>query len=182
VQKVRERKHGLTPVEAAMGKELAKEFDDINEDPFRMKGGGMLRLSDDRKAALNAAEIEQGIKEQFKKETLLRDEHEEMRKYIDSQLKRQCENPDDEFDSKKYKVSTMEDQILYKAAEKLKGYSSRSYDELLSNQMLEGIPEVDLGLNVRMSNIIETEKKKSEILIGKAVQLDPVIVKALKKV
>ena len=41
-----------------------------------MKGGGMLRLSDDRKAALNAAEIEQGIKEQFKKETLLRDEHE----------------------------------------------------------------------------------------------------------
>lgn len=38
----------------------------------------MLRLNDTRKAALNAADIENDIKEQFKKETLLRDEHEEM--------------------------------------------------------------------------------------------------------
>uniref|UniRef100_A0A914CBA2 Uncharacterized protein n=1 Tax=Acrobeloides nanus TaxID=290746 RepID=A0A914CBA2_9BILA len=72
----------------------------------------------------------------------------------------------------------MEDQILYKAAEKLKGYSSKSNDELLSNQMLVGIPEVDLGLNVRMNNIIETEKKKSEILLGK--KPDPVVTKATR--
>uniref|UniRef100_A0A914E1C8 Uncharacterized protein n=1 Tax=Acrobeloides nanus TaxID=290746 RepID=A0A914E1C8_9BILA len=57
LQKVRERKHGLNALECAMGKDLAREFDDINDDPFRMKGGGMLRLSDDKKAALNAAEV-----------------------------------------------------------------------------------------------------------------------------
>lgn len=77
-QKVRKRLHGMTAVECAVGKDMAREFDQSDEDPFRMKGGGMLRLSDDRKAALIAADIENDIKEQFKKETLLRDEHEEM--------------------------------------------------------------------------------------------------------
>jgi hypothetical protein len=46
-------------------------------------------------------------------------------------LKRQNENVDEEIDSKKFKAPAMEDQILYKAAEKLKGYSSKSNDELL---------------------------------------------------
>jgi len=68
----------MNAVECAVGKKLAKEFIEQDEDPFRMKGGGMLRLSDGRKAALTAADIEQDIKEQFKKETLLRDEDEEM--------------------------------------------------------------------------------------------------------
>ena len=77
-QKSRTRKHGLNALECAVGKELAREFDDLDENPFQMRGGGMLRLTDDKKAALNAVEIEQDIKEQFKKETLLRDEHEEM--------------------------------------------------------------------------------------------------------
>lgn len=77
-QKVRQRRNGMTAVECAVGKELAREFNQLDEDPFRMKGGGMLRLSDDRKAALVAIDIENDIKEQFKKETLLRDEHEEM--------------------------------------------------------------------------------------------------------
>ena len=54
-----------------------------------------------------------------------------MRKYIDSRLKRQNENPDEEFDSKKFKATTLEDQILYKAAGKLSGYASKSNDELL---------------------------------------------------
>ena len=37
-----------------------------------------MNVLDNRKAALNAVDIENDIKEQFKKETLLRDEHEEM--------------------------------------------------------------------------------------------------------
>ncbi|VDK60461.1 unnamed protein product [Gongylonema pulchrum] len=53
---------------------------------------------------------------------------------------------------------------MWKAAEKVRLFRSERNDELLSNQMLAGIPEVDLGINARMSNIIETEKKKSEML------------------
>lgn len=62
----------MNAIECAVGKELAKEFTQLAENPF---SGG---LSEDRKAALAAAGIENDIKEQFKKETLLRDEHEEM--------------------------------------------------------------------------------------------------------
>ncbi|KAK6054736.1 hepatocellular carcinoma-associated antigen 59 [Cooperia oncophora] len=51
-----------------------------------------------------------------------------------------------------------------RAARKLKGYRSEASNELLSEHMLAGIPEVDLGINARISNILETEKKKSELL------------------
>jgi hypothetical protein len=33
-----------------------------------------------------------------------------------------------------------------KVAEKLSGFKSKANEELLSNQMLVGIPEVDLGI------------------------------------
>jgi hypothetical protein len=39
------------------------------------------------------------------------------------------------------KFTTIEDEILYRADEKIKKYSRKANDELLSNQMLVGIPE-----------------------------------------
>lgn len=63
----------------------------------------------------------------------------------------------------------MEDEILFRAAEKLKKFSSTKNDELLSNQMLVGIPEVDLGLSARMNNIVETEQKKLELFRKKKI-------------
>jgi hypothetical protein len=165
----------MDAVECAVGKELAKEFHRLDEDPFRMRGGGMLRLTgsnminsvfvtfpkklDHQQAALNAADIEADIKEQFKKETLLRDENEEMRRYIETRLKR--EHPKEEGDEeeeeggskgqwergeKRRKFMSPEDEILFMAAEKVKKYKSKRNEELLSNQMLVGIPEVDLGI------------------------------------
>lgn len=77
-QASRKRRNGLTALECALGKKLASEFDELDDDPFRMRGGGMLQLSEDKKLALAARDIEVGIKEQFRAETLLRDEHEEM--------------------------------------------------------------------------------------------------------
>lgn len=44
-QRVRQRRNGMDAVECAVGKELAKEFHRLDEDPFRMRGGGMLRLT-----------------------------------------------------------------------------------------------------------------------------------------
>jgi hypothetical protein len=43
-----------------------------------MRGGKNLELTDEKKLALTAVDIEHSIKEQFRKETLLRNEHEEM--------------------------------------------------------------------------------------------------------
>jgi hypothetical protein len=162
-QKVRTRKHGLNALECAVGKELAREFDDLDENPFQMRGGGMVKLTDNQKKTLNAVEIEHDIKEQFKKETLLRDEHEEMKKYIQQRLNKTGEDPA-EPEIKKYKPQNLEDEILFRAAEQIKQFTSKTNDELLSNQMLVGIPEVDLGLKTRMTNIVETEQKKLELL------------------
>ncbi|VDO35719.1 unnamed protein product [Onchocerca flexuosa] len=78
LQESRARKNGLNAVECALGKELAAEFIAMDDDPFRQRGGGMLRLSEGRQAQMHAADIEAGIRDQFKKESFLRDEHEEM--------------------------------------------------------------------------------------------------------
>ena len=64
------------------------------------------------------------------------------KKYIDERLNR---NESGETTSKQTNLS-VEDQILMRAADKLRGYKSKANDELLSAQMLVGIPEADLPL------------------------------------
>lgn len=70
---------------------------------------------------------------------------------------------------------SVEDEILLRAAEKMRGFSSKKDDELLSNQMLAGIPEVDLGIEARMKNVLDTEKLKSYMAThdGKPPENDP---------
>lgn len=78
VQQLRKRRNGMTALECALGKKMAGEFDELDDDPFRMKGGGMMSLSEDKRMKLTAEDITSGIKEQFRKEELLFDEDEEM--------------------------------------------------------------------------------------------------------
>ncbi|WKX92598.1 hypothetical protein Q1695_010546 [Nippostrongylus brasiliensis] len=154
LQKAREKKNGLTEIECAVGKEKAAAL----EDGIQMAGGTMA-LTGKQKARIEAAGIEAGIREQFEKETMLRDEHEELRKFIDQGLRGETSN------SEQQQSTPMdESDVLMRAASKLKGYRSEASNELLSEHMLAGIPEVDLGINARISNILETEKKKSELL------------------
>uniref|UniRef100_A0A0N4VP43 DUF4201 domain-containing protein n=1 Tax=Enterobius vermicularis TaxID=51028 RepID=A0A0N4VP43_ENTVE len=165
LQESRVRHNGLNALECALGKELAAEFAAMDDDPFRQRGGGMLCLSEGRQAQMQAANIEAGIRDQFKKETFLRDENEEMRKYVQAELRKRKADVDvGDGEAPTAKVQSVEDKLLYKAAEKVRLFRSERNDELLSNQMLAGIPEVDLGVNARMSNIIETEKKKTDML------------------
>ncbi|ETN85830.1 hepatocellular carcinoma-associated antigen 59 [Necator americanus] len=157
LQKSRERKNGLTEIECAVGKEKAAAL----EDGIQMAGGTMA-LTGKQKARMEAAGIEAGIREQFEKETMLRDEHEELRKFIDQGLRR--ERGETSSSDQGQGKSTDESDVLMRAAMKLKGYRSEASNELLSEHMLAGIPEVDLGITARISNILETEKKKSELL------------------
>ncbi|KAI6183079.1 hypothetical protein M3Y97_00449700 [Aphelenchoides bicaudatus] len=164
-QLTRKRQNGMTALECAVGKKLAKEFSDLDDDPFQMRGGKNLELTDDKKLALTAVDIEHNIKKQFMNETLLRNEHEEMKKFIDQRLNfESAGNSIDASNQKKANPATVEDEILMKVAEKLSGYKSKTNDELMSNQMLVGIPEVDLGIDVRIKNVMETEQKKTELL------------------
>ncbi|CAI4224293.1 unnamed protein product [Auanema sp. JU1783] len=168
LQRSRGKKNGLTEIECALGKQKAAHL----LDGIQIAGGSMA-MTEKQKARLEAADIEAGIREQFEKETLLRDEHEELRKYIDNGLaKLKGEDLNSQDDD-----SNQGDDVLARAASKLKSYRSETATELLSEHMLAGIPEVDLGINARITNILETEKKKKELieyqLTGKRPAQDP---------
>ena len=86
------------------------------------------------------------------------------KKYVEERLNKPGDPSTSAPESKRFKAESLEDEILFRAAEKIKQFTSTKNDELLSNQMLVGIPEVDLGLGARMNNILETEQKKLELL------------------
>ncbi|CAJ0964125.1 unnamed protein product, partial [Mesorhabditis belari] len=159
IQKARERKNGLNEIECAIGKERAKQLTSGEE--VQMAGGGIV-MTQQQKAKLEAKDIEKGMKDQFEKESLLRDEHEELRKFIESGL-----NSGEKMDTSAGQSTgppKLVDSVLARAASKVAKFRSAETGELLSNQMLAGIPEVDLGINARITNILETEKKKKQLL------------------
>ncbi|ALC44402.1 CG7974 [Drosophila busckii] len=110
-----------------------------------------------------------GIGTQFSAETNKRDEDEEMMKYIEQELQKRkgCGADDkttdnDEGDAHKY--LTPEDAALYALPDHLRQSSSHRSEEMLSNQMLNGIPEVDLGIHAKIRNIEATEDAKQKLL------------------
>lgn len=86
---------------------------------------------------------------QFSAETNTRDEDAEMLKYIDEKLqerKRCAAGLDDEVVVASKKFLSPEEAALIAVPEHLRQSSSKKSEEMLSNQMLSGIPEVDLGI------------------------------------
>lgn len=93
-----------------------------------------------------------GIGTQFSAETNTRDEDAEMLKYIEEKLrehkqavatKRNSEESVIEIDPK---FLSPEEAALMALPDHLRKSSSTRSEEMLSNQMLSGIPEVDLGI------------------------------------
>uniref|UniRef100_A0A1I7UKK3 Hepatocellular carcinoma-associated antigen 59-domain-containing protein n=1 Tax=Caenorhabditis tropicalis TaxID=1561998 RepID=A0A1I7UKK3_9PELO len=169
LQRSRERKNGLTELECAVGITKAAAL----EDGIQMSGGGM-QMTAKKKAAMEAASIEHGLREQFEKETMLRDEHEELRKYIDDGLTHYSKDRSStsssepkQYASSQFSSLNADDrdlELLKRAAGKVRANQSKKETELLSEHMLAGIPEVDLGIGTRITNILETEKKKRFLL------------------
>ncbi|PAV78004.1 hypothetical protein WR25_00897 [Diploscapter pachys] len=161
LQKARERKNGLTEVECAVGKDKAAAIG-----AGIQIAGGAMQINSKEKAKLEAAGIEAGMREQFAKETLLRDEHEEMKRYVETNLLK--ETPETVNEPTPSVSHDRDTDVLMKAASKLNKYRSGEGGELLSEHMLAGIPEVDLGINARITNILETETTK-KILLERAI-------------
>ncbi|KAF1768224.1 hypothetical protein GCK72_000036 [Caenorhabditis remanei] len=180
LQRSRERKNGLTELECAVGITKAAAL----EDGIQMTGGGMM-MTAKKKAAMEAASIEHGLRDQFEKETMLRDEHEELRKYIDDGLTHYTKDnssnstqktekePKIQSTSSKFSSLNADDrdvELLKEAATKVRANQGKKETELLSEHMLAGIPEVDLGISTRITNILETEKKKRFLLQKSAAE------------
>lgn len=87
-----------------------------------------------------------------------------MMKYIDEQLSKRkgVETSRDDNDANKY-LSPEEAAILSLPVH-LRETSTKKSEEMLSNQMLNGIPEINLGIDAKIKNIEATEEAKMKIL------------------
>ncbi|KRX93716.1 Uncharacterized protein T4E_11665 [Trichinella pseudospiralis] len=160
LQNLRKRPPGLTIGELATGKEYTKEIPQ-SVDPFKLKVGGMIDLKKIKPSDVKHADVEEGIRRTFSKESQLRDEDEEMRKYVEEQmLKRKGIETNNENKTEKIGPA---DQALQELSDRLKMYQSKTTEDMLSNQMLCGIPEVDLGLEHKMKAVEQTEAAKARL-------------------
>ncbi|EDW72642.1 uncharacterized protein Dwil_GK17111 [Drosophila willistoni] len=171
-QRLRQRPNGVSLVGLALGKKIAPEEELAIKDPFNVKTGGLVNMQTLKSGKMKEADdaYDVGIGTQFSAETNKRDEDEEMMKYIEQELQKRkggatdADTGGDNDDSDAHKYLTPEDAALYALPDHLRQSSSHRSEEMLSNQMLNGIPEVDLGIQAKIRNIEATEDAKQKLL------------------
>ncbi|KAK3612404.1 hypothetical protein CHS0354_032003 [Potamilus streckersoni] len=178
IQKLRERPKGVNAVGLALGKKITKteEIEGTVEDPFKMKTGGFVDLKTIKinRAALTEEENE-AIGTAFAAETNRRDEDAEMLRYVEEQLAKTKGRTTAKDDNKK---NTKNENALYELPENLKAAASttKKTEDMLSNQMLSGIPEVDLGIEEKIKNIETTEEAKQRLIEERLKKKDDISV------
>lgn len=133
-------------------------------------------------------ERELDLKNTFSKETNRRDQDAEMNKYIDEQirLRREAAKRDTEDTSTRRKnaqeadeddlseiftlpagaTDKIDDILLHSLSKHLAPTTDERNEGMLSSQMLNGIPEVDLGISERIRTIEATEEAKLQMAVG----------------
>ncbi|KAK1155462.1 hypothetical protein AOXY_G26781 [Acipenser oxyrinchus oxyrinchus] len=162
VQSLRKRQHGVSVAALLVGEKLPLEAE-IEHDPFKLKTGGVVDMKKvkDRNRDMTEDETDLNLGTSFSAETNCRDEDADMMKYIETELKKKKGQV--EAEEQKVKVKNAED-LLYELPENIRVSSAKKTEEMLSNQMLSGIPEVDLGIDAKIKNIITTEEAKAKLL------------------
>lgn len=123
------------------------------------------------KKTIIASELELG--NTFSAETNLRDEDAEMSKFIEEELKKRkgATSMDSDFGSRSKIASNPEDLVFNVLPEHLlNAGKTQKNEEMLSSQMLSGIPEIDLGIDERIRNIEATEEAKMKHLYNRRNQ------------
>ncbi|XP_055317683.1 splicing factor C9orf78 homolog [Sitodiplosis mosellana] len=173
-QKLRAKPHGVNAVALAIGQKVTAEDLVLKNDPFKMKSGGMINMKNIKSGKVQQVDdaYDVGIGTQFSAETNKRDEDEEMMKYIEEQLNKRKnsklqsesggDNDNETYNDEKY--LSPEEAALLSLPEHLRVSSTHRSEEMLSNQMLNGIPEVDLGIEIKIKNIEATEAAKEKLL------------------
>ncbi|XP_030063710.1 splicing factor C9orf78 homolog [Microcaecilia unicolor] len=162
LQSLRRRQNGVSAAALLVGEKLPEETT-LADDPFKIKSGGMVdmkKLKDRSKERLGEEE-DLNLGTSFSAETNRRDEDADMMKYIETELKKRKGIVENE--ERKVKLKNAED-CLYELPDSINVSSAKKTEEMLSNQMLSGIPEVDLGIDAKIKNIISTEDAKARLL------------------
>lgn len=165
-QKLRKKQSGVNIVNLSNPDEK-KEEKVVELDPFKIKTGGFVDMKKLNKSKITMEDLEH-IGTSFAAETNCRDEDADMLNYVEKELARRKGISD--TDSQKHKIRTSED-ILFELPEHLVSKKQMSED-MLSNQMLSGIPEVDLGISTKIRNIEATEEAKLKLLEDRKAKRD----------
>ncbi|XP_022690916.1 uncharacterized protein C9orf78 homolog [Varroa jacobsoni] len=157
LQRLRKRQKGVSVASLIVGKTIPAIVEKTS-DPFKMETGGLVEM----KAAKKADTI--NIGNQFASETNERDEDADMMKYIEEELKKRKGDAAPTEEEPKHLSLKNEDLLMQILPKHLKQAGNSKSEEMLSNQMLAGIPEVDLGIDERIRNIEATEEAKMRML------------------
>ncbi|XP_055516137.1 splicing factor C9orf78 homolog [Leucoraja erinacea] len=163
IQSLRKRQNGVSAAALLVGEQTPEETSNA-DDPFKLKTGGMIDmkiLKDRKREKIEEEDTDLNLGTSFSVETNRRDEDADMMKYIETELRRRKGILENE--EQKTKVKNPED-MLYELPDNINVSSAKRTEEMLSNQMLSGIPEVDLGIDAKIKNIISTEEAKALLL------------------
>ncbi|CAF4595046.1 unnamed protein product, partial [Rotaria sp. Silwood1] len=183
IQKLRQRKKGVSAEELALGKQTnplinSKKIDP--NDPFKLKSGGLLEMNtakqqqQQQQRGRSSKDIST-INDNFARETNTRDEDTEMQRYIEEQLAKIQQksssstttsnlSTNDELQAVFATLKKPEDTLFHVSKHLITDHSTQASEEMLSEQMLSGIPEVDIGVEEKIRNIEETDKAKRKLL------------------
>ncbi|KAJ6219521.1 hypothetical protein RDWZM_005333 [Blomia tropicalis] len=112
----------------------------------------------------------------FSLETNRRDEDAELMKYVEEELAKRRANANAKEASEtnlSHRSNINDDLLIRVIPEHLLNITSETKaknEEMLSSQMLSGIPEVDLGIDERIRNIERTEAARTKLMEEKLIQ------------
>lgn len=164
-------------VSLALGKKITIEDEASLKDPLKTQSGGMVNMQALKTGKLKMTPdddaYDTGIGTQFKAETNICDTDEQMMKYIEERMSKRDGQLDQSAaaeDSNRY--LTPEEAAILALPSHLRDTGAKKSEEMLSNQMLNGIPEVDLGIDAKIRNIEATEEAKQKLLADQRSQKD----------
>ena len=133
-----------------------KKLKSIQNDPWKTKTGGLVDMK-----RLKDNDVVNNMNNNFAKETNQRDEDAEMQKFIEEQLKiiKKSEKPDgnsEDSNVNEKKIKRPDDALFDVPEHLISSHVKNKSEETLSEQMLSGIPEVDLGVDEKIRNIEDT--------------------------
>ncbi|XP_014663553.1 PREDICTED: uncharacterized protein LOC106806200 isoform X2 [Priapulus caudatus] len=168
LQKLRKRPEGVSAVGLAVGKKVKKEVDGVDEiDPYKLKHGGfidMKKIKDRNRDRTDEDEnrdvTDMGVT--FSAETNRRDEDADMQKYIEQQMALRLLG--DQTAAEQGEGLPPLDDAMLAVSEHLRASHAKKSEDMLSNQMLSGIPEVDLGIDAKINNIELTELARKKLI------------------
>lgn len=164
LQKLRKKTGGTNVITLVSGKKISKIEEIVDDDPFKQKTGGLVDMKS-MKGDYKETSTSYEVGTQFSKETHIRDEDDEMRKFIETEmekLKGRRDGEEEEDAGSQY--LSPEDAALLSLPEHLRKSTFKKDQQMLSAQMLSGIPEVDLGIEAKIQNIERTEKAKRKLM------------------